>query len=169
MNNTNLIRKFYESFAKGDAEEMVSCYDTTIQFQDPAFGILKGDDVKNMWAMLIDLSKGNLKITFDNVKADDKTGTANWTAEYVFSQTGRKVINHVTAHFEFKDRKIVKHTDKFKFWTWTRQALGWKGYLFGWTNFMHKKVQENANAKLKKYSKKQKTLSSNVFHQKFGI
>jgi len=154
MNNTDIIKKFYDSFARADAEGMVSCYDANIQFTDPAFGPLKGDDAANMWRMLVAVSKGNLKITFGNMKTDDKTGSANWTAEYIFSQTGRKVINHVSAHFEFKDGKIIRHTDKFNFWKWTRQALGWKGYLLGWTSFMQKKVQENANRSLRDYVKK---------------
>ncbi len=134
MNNAELIRKFYESFAQGNAEGMVGCYDQNIVFNDPAFGELRGDDAKAMWRMLIANSKGNLDIMFDTINANDKTGTANWTAKYVFSQTGRKVINNISAEFEFKNGKIIKHTDHFNLWKWTQQALGWKGYLLGWSS-----------------------------------
>lgn len=104
MTNTELIKKFYESFAKAEAEAMVNCYDDNIVFSDPAFGELKDNDTKNMWRMLLSRSK-DIKITFDNVKADDKTGPANWRAEYVYSQTGRKVINKISAQFEFQNEK----------------------------------------------------------------
>src|ERR1700761_6156097 len=113
MNNTALITHFYRSFAGADAEAMVSCYHNDIQFQDPAFGVLKKEDAKNMWRMLIERSRGDICITFSNVTANEKTGSANWVAEYVFSQTGRKVINVISAEFEFADGKIIKHTDSF--------------------------------------------------------
>ena len=154
MNNRDLVINFYESFARLDAEGMISCYDQNIVFIDPAFGELKGNDAKNMWRMLIDRSKGNLRITFDNVEADDKTGRANWRAEYVFTQTGRNVINKISAQFEFQNGKIIKHTDHFNMWRWTQQALGWRGYLFGWTSFMKTKIQKQTNKLLKAYNKK---------------
>ena len=154
MTNAELITHFYTSFAKGDAEGMVSCYDKVIQFKDPAFGALKGEDAKNMWRMLLNRNKGNIHITFNNVKADNKTGSANWVAEYVFSATGRKVINVISAEFEFANGKIIKHTDTFNIYKWAKQAFGLKGYLLGWTSFMQGKIQQQANASLKKYSEK---------------
>src|SRR5665213_2751249 len=105
MDNAQLITNFYQAFANGDAEGMVSCYHNDIQFQDPAFGVLIGEDAKNMWRMLIGRNKGNIHITFSNVTANEKTGSANWVAEYVFSQTNRKVINVISAQFEFADGK----------------------------------------------------------------
>jgi ketosteroid isomerase-like protein len=142
LNNTDLITRFYQSFANADAEGMVACYDDEIQFQDPAFGLLKGDDAKKMWRMLMKRSKGEIKITFSNVQANEKTGSANWRAEYVFAQTGRKVINIISAQFEFRDGKIIRHTDTFNMWKWSRQALGFSGLLLGWTGFMQKKIQQ---------------------------
>src|ERR1700752_2857405 len=127
MDNAELIKKFYRSFANADAEGMVSCCHEEIQFQDPAFGILKKENAKNMWRMLMERSKGQIKITFDNVVADEMNGSANWIAEYNFGQTGRKVINVISAQFEFKDGKIIKHTDHFSMWKWSRQALGLPG------------------------------------------
>lgn len=148
MNNTELIIKFYESFSKADADEMVNCYDSSIIFTDPAFGTLHGNNAKKMWRMLINRNKGNLKITFDNVHANDKTGSANWTAVYLFGETKRKVVNKISATFEFENGKIIKHTDSFSLWKWSRQALGWKGYLFGWTAFMKNKIQKQTNTLL---------------------
>jgi len=154
VTNTELITHFYTSFAKGDAEGMISCYDNAIQFKDPAFGALKGEDAKNMWRMLLSRNKGNIHLTFSNVKADEKTGSANWVAEYVFSATGRKVINVISAEFEFANGKIIKHTDTFDIYKWAKQAFGLKGYLLGWTGYMQHKIQQQANASLKKYTEK---------------
>ena len=41
MSNKALIEKYYSSFAAQDIEGMLSCYHDNIQFEDPAFGILK--------------------------------------------------------------------------------------------------------------------------------
>ncbi|HET6991030.1 MAG TPA: nuclear transport factor 2 family protein [Bacteroidia bacterium] len=151
MNNSELITKFYQSFANKDAEGMVSCYHDEIQFQDPAFGLLKGDDAKKMWRMLMKRSKGEIEITFGNVQADEKTGKANWKAEYVFSQTGRKVVNVISAQFEFRDGKIFRHKDHFSMWKWSRQALGLPGLLLGWSGFMKKKIQERSRKLLENF------------------
>lgn len=140
-NNKELIEKFYTSFAAGDAEGMVSCYHDDIAFEDPAFGPLKGEDPKKMWRMLLKNNKGNMKITFSNVHADAHTGGADWVAEYTFSQTGRHVVNRVSASFEFKDGKIIKHTDRFNAWKWASQALGTSGKLLGWSSFMKNKIR----------------------------
>ena len=154
MNNAAIIRHFYTSFAEGNAEEMISCYDPAIVFTDPAFEELKGEDAKNMWRMLVQRSKGNIKIIFDTVKADEKSGSASWIAHYTFAQTGRKVINKISAEFEFYNGKIIKHTDHFSLWNWSRQALGWKGFIFGGTSFLKAKIQMQTTTLLKNYSTK---------------
>lgn len=154
MNNAELIANFYEAFAKGDAEAMVNYYHKDIQFTDPAFGDLQGENAKNMWRMLIGRNKGNIHITYSDITANEKEGSANWRAEYVFSQTNRKVINVISAKFEFLDGKIIKHTDSFDLYKWTKQALGVKGYLLGWTAFMRKQIQQQSGKLLKKYTEK---------------
>ncbi|GAB3903331.1 nuclear transport factor 2 family protein [Mucilaginibacter boryungensis] len=153
MDNKQLIEKFYSAFAAGDAEGMVACYADDIEFEDPAFGWLKGRDAKNMWRMLSANNKG-VKVTASNIAAKNETGSADWVAEYVFSRTGRKVVNHVHAEFEFKDGKIIKHTDTFNAWKWAGQALGMSGYLLGWSAFMKNKIRQQTKGLLAKYNAK---------------
>jgi ketosteroid isomerase-like protein len=153
--NEQLIHKFYTAFAKADAKTMCECYHTDIQFQDPAFGTLKGNDACQMWKMLIEKSKANIKIEFSNIETDEYSGTAKWVAAYNFSKTNRKVVNEVQAQFQFRDGLIVKHTDYFDIWKWSKQALGFKGLLLGWTGFMQKQIQKQAIASLKNYTKVQ--------------
>jgi ketosteroid isomerase-like protein len=153
MNNAALITRFYESFSRCDAEGMVDCYHREIRFEDPAFGVLNGEEAKDMWRMLIARSKETIRIQFRNIQADEEQGTAEWTATYIFSRTGRKVVNRVSARFAFCDGKIISHTDHFNMWKWSAQALGWKGYLLGWSAIMKKKIQTQSNALLKKYRK----------------
>lgn len=149
--NEALITKFYTAFANSDAQTMSECYHPKIHFIDPAFGLLKEEQVSKMWRMLIQRSKGNIKIEFSNIKADETTGSANWVATYNFSKTNRNVINKIAAEFVFKDGLIIKHTDSFDVWKWSKQAFGPAGYLLGWTGFFQKKIQKQALLSLEKF------------------
>lgn len=149
--NENLIAKFYTAFANADAKTMSECYHPKVHFIDPAFGLLKEEQVSNMWKMLILKSKGNIKIEFSDIKADEFTGSARWVATYNFSKTNRKVINKISAEFVFQDGLIIKHTDNFDVWKWSKQAFGVTGYLLGWTGFFQGKIQEQALSSLKKF------------------
>jgi len=154
MENERLIREFYESFARNDADGMIACYADEIEFSDPAFGVLNGADAKNMWKMLVERGQGNIKIEFKNVRADAQKGAADWTARYLFSKTGRQVFNEIHAEFELKDGKIFRHRDTFDVWKWSRQALGLSGLLLGWSSFLQNKIQQNARQSLREYSEK---------------
>lgn len=151
--NEQLILKFYTAFAKADSKTMCECYRSNIKFQDPAFGSLKGNYVCQMWKMLLEKSNGNLNIDFYDIKADEYSGTAKWTATYNFSKTNRKVVNSIESEFQFRNGLIIRHIDNFDIWKWSRQALGIKGLLFGWTGFMQKQIRKQARASLKNYCK----------------
>jgi hypothetical protein len=149
--NEKILVKFYTAFANADPATMCECYSPNIQFRDPIFGLLKGNDVCQMWKMLIEKSKGNIKIESSAIKADEYLGSAQWNANYNFSRTNREVLNVIQAEFQFKDGLITKHTDDFDIWKWSKQAFGTIGYLLGWTGFFQKKIQQNALLSLKKY------------------
>jgi hypothetical protein len=148
--NEELIEKFYTSFQKLDTEAMVSCYHASARFSDPVFPNLAQTEVSAMWRMLCKQAK-NFELTFANVEANDRTGKAHWEAHYDFSATGRRVHNQIDAEFEFQDGKIIKHTDSFNFWRWSRLALGPAGLLLGWTPLVRKKVQKQAAERLAKF------------------
>ncbi len=136
----SLIETFYTAFQKKDAATMISCYHNDIVFRDPVFGELKGDDVKAMWMMLCQNAK-DLKIEFSEIQASLKKGSVHWEAWYTFSKTGKRVHNIVEASFEFKDSKIINHTENFNLHKWASQALGIKGKLLGGTKFFQNKIQ----------------------------
>ncbi len=138
-----LITRFYEAFQRLDAEAMVACYSDDIVFSDPAFGTLRGKDAGDMWRMLTTRAK-DFSLTFDSVSADERSGAAHWVATYLFSQTGRTVVNDIQARFVFRDDKICEHHDSFDLWRWSRQALGTTGLLLGWTPMVQGKVRQQA-------------------------
>jgi ketosteroid isomerase-like protein len=149
--NDQVISKFYRAFQQLDAATMNSCYSDDIVFNDPAFGILQGEEAKSMWQMLCKNAK-DFSLTFSNIQLlDEEYATCNWVATYTFSQTGRKVVNSIKAFMKLKDGKIIEHSDAFKLSKWAAQALGWKGALFGWMGWMKRKIQSNARKNLKKF------------------
>lgn len=148
--NEKLIQHFYESFKNKDYKAMQTCYADNATFSDAAFQNLNSAQVKAMWEMLIKRGK-DLELRFQNIKADEKTGSAEWIANYTFSQTGNKVENHIKANFEFENGKIVKHIDSFDFYKWSSQALGLSGKLLGWTSFLQKQVQQKALKSLEEF------------------
>jgi ketosteroid isomerase-like protein len=141
--NEKLINRFYNSFAQRDYKAMQDCYADNATFSDEAFQNLNSAQVKAMWEMLIKRGK-DLQIRFQNVTANEKSGSCEWIANYTFSQTGRKVENHIKANFEFENGKIIKHLDQFDFYKWSSQALGLPGKLLGWTSFLKNKVRATA-------------------------
>jgi ketosteroid isomerase-like protein len=147
-----LIHKFYTAFKNQDSETMASCYHSNVVFEDPAFGILKGEHARNMWHMLCRSQKGkDFTVTYSKVKSNNIIGSVKWEAKYTFSKTGRKVHNKISAEFEFKDALIIKHTDTFNLRQWAKQAIGFKGFLLGNTTFFLKKLQQQTNALLNKF------------------
>lgn len=155
--NETLIRTFYTNFQQLNAEGMKACYHPDVKFLDPAFPDLNGKEAGAMWSMLIDTLKknhGDWKLEFSNVQADDVSGSCRWEAQYTFSLTGRKVHNIIDAKFEFKDGKIIAHTDTFDFYRWARMAFGMTGVLLGWTSFFRKKVQATTRKRLDGFMKR---------------
>lgn len=151
----NVITNFYKAFSQLDANTMCSYYHEDIVFEDPAFGILKGEKAKAMWQMLCESQKGkNFKVVASDIKSNDNNGSAHWEAFYNFSKTGRKVHNKIDAQFEFKEGLIIKHTDDFNLHKWAKQAMGFKGLLLGGTGFFKNKLQKQTNYMLNKFQEK---------------
>ena len=145
-----LIREFYTAFQRGDYKTMQSCYHADATFSDPVFQNLDSRQVKAMWQMLL-TSARDLKISFTDVRADERTGSCAWEAWYTFSRTGRPVHNIISANFTFRDNKILTHRDVFSMWRWSRQALGASGYLLGWSPVVANKVRATAARSLEKF------------------
>ena len=147
--NEKLIRDFYAAFARKDWEAMAACYHPEIHFTDAVFD-LKGKDAGMMWRMLLERGK-DLEVTLVSAGADSHVGSAFWEARYTFTATKKKVLNRIHASFKFRDGKIVRHEDSFDFWTWSGQALGIVGKLFGWAPPLRAVVSGGANKQLQAF------------------
>lgn len=150
QSNKELIRNFYEAFQQLDWGSMIENYHDEVIFWDPVFENLDAKRVKAMWQMLCEQAK-DFSLDFRDIKAGEEYGSCNWVAMYTFSKTGRPVINDVKAHFKFHEGKIVEHMDDFNLYKWSRQALGTKGWLLGWSAFVQNKIKRSAKESLRRF------------------
>lgn len=147
ITEANLIKQLYAALDRKDGEAMAACYAPEATFEDPAFGELHGDEVGAMWRMLCE-GATDLKAEVVDIVVDGDRGSADWTAVYTFSRTGRRVTNRVHAEYRFEDGLIVDHRDSFSLWSWTRQALGPVAWLIGWNPVGRNAVRKQARGRL---------------------
>ena len=137
------IERFYAAFDRRDGDTMAACYARGARFSDPAFGELRGEEPGAMWRMLTGQAT-DLRVALGDHGADEaaRTGHADWTAHYTFSQTGRPVTNHVRATFRFDaDGLFAEHDDAFSF----------QGLLLGWTPVLRGAVRRRARGNLERF------------------
>lgn len=128
----------------------MACYAPDVAFSDPVFPALRGDSARGMWRMLCARGK-DLRIEFSAVQADERSGSAHWEAWYTFTSTGKPVHNIIDATFTFSNGQIASHIDRFDLYRWSRQALGVKGVVLGWTPFVQNAIRRTAARSLESY------------------
>jgi ketosteroid isomerase-like protein len=119
--NEHLVERLFSSLARGDFRSAGDCYCGDAMFKDIAFDLKGRDDITAMWHLVC--SK-DTKVSFRDIRADDRNGTAHWDALYRFSKTGRLVHNRIHSTFTFQNGTILVHHDHSNRWIWARQALG---------------------------------------------
>ena len=151
--NAALVRRFYESFAKGDAAGMNACYAPDVVFSDPAFGELRGDRARAMWTMLCANMK-DFSLTYEIREATDTTVVGRAVATYLYSATGNTVRNEIEGTFTIANGAIVHQDDRFDIWKWSAQALGAVGTFAGWTPMIKRKIRATALGRLESFIKR---------------
>jgi hypothetical protein len=141
--NAGLLRGFYEAFQRRDHQAMARCYAMDARFRDPVFTDLNGWRIGAMWRMLCERA-ADLQVVASKITASDDQGSAHWEATYTFTASGRRVHNVIDARFIFANGKIMDHTDTFDLWRWSRQALGVKGLLLGWSPPVQQAIRAQA-------------------------
>lgn len=146
-----LVTRFYSAFQQLDSVVMNSCYAQDIVFFDPMFEMLNGDEVRYMWDMLCDKAT-DFKLQFEDVEnIGDGYYTCKWEATYAFGKNKRTVVNNVKANMRLTDGKIVEHSDGFSLHEWSKQAIGFSGWLLGWNSMFRRKIKNTAKKNLLAY------------------
>jgi hypothetical protein len=146
----SVAERFYDAFALGDWHTMGMTYAQHATFSDPVFPLLGTEEVRAMWHMLLSRAQ-DFSLSYNVVAENEDGARIVWIARYTFSQTDRPVKNRVVTEMRFGAGRIVKQVDRFNFWRWSRQSLGFSGLLLGWTPMLRTKVQGQAAASLRKF------------------
>ncbi len=150
MTQTALIEQLYQGLRHLDGDAMAACYTADARFEDPAFGVLTGEQVGGMWRMLTSRSSG-IAVDLSDVRVDGDEGSAHWVARYEFGPKRRPVENRIDARFRFEHGLITQHVDAFSFHAWARQALGPVGLILGGTRLLQNRVRSQARAGLDRF------------------
>jgi SnoaL-like domain len=146
------IERLYAAFARLDGAAMQACYGRDARFDDEVFSLAGAQQIGAMWRMLCETTRANGLAHWRIETRDITDRSAHWEAHYLFSATGRLVVNRIDAEFEFDDSGLIsRHRDRFDFWRWSRQALGWSGLLLGWSPILRRKVRARAAANLERF------------------
>lgn len=144
-----LIGAFFDALGRGDLATVEQCYHPEVSFGDPIFQEIEGRDrVMRMWRVQHRM-RTELHLAYRDLWADDHSGTARWSVDYVVAGTGRRVTDRIESLFRFDDGLIVRHHDDFDFRRWSKMALGKPhGLLFGWTPSWRQSIRDRAARQL---------------------
>jgi hypothetical protein len=148
-----VAERFYEAFMVRDHYTMGLLYAEHATFSDPVFPALNARGVRMMWHMLLSRAE-DFGIEYRILEDSPTRARVDWTAHYTFGATGRPVVNRVHTEMAISAGKIVRHVDAFSLWRWSRQALGARGLLLGWTPAVRNRVRAQAARSLSEFARK---------------
>jgi SnoaL-like domain len=155
-----VAERFYEAFMVRDHYTMGLLYAEHATFSDPVFPLLNARGARLMWKMLLTRAE-DLGIEVNVIEDSPAHASVDWVAHYTFGATGRPVVNRVHTEMALSNGRIVRQVDSFSLWRWSRQALGAKGWLLGWTPLVRDKIRAQAAHSLREYARKTTVKDSN--------
>jgi hypothetical protein len=148
-----VAERFFEAFMVRDHYTMGLLYAEHATFSDPVFPLLNAKGARLMWQMLLSRAE-DLGIEVRILEDSPARARVDWVAHYTFAATGRPVVNRIRTEMTISAGKIVQQVDAFSLWRWSRQALGARGWLLGWTPLVRDKVRAQAAKSLREFARK---------------
>jgi hypothetical protein len=155
-----VAERFFEAFMVRDHYTMGLLYAEHATFSDPVFPLLNARGARLMWKMLLTRAE-DLGIEVKVIEDSPAHASVDWVAHYTFGATGRPVVNRVHTEMALSNGRIVRQVDSFDLWRWSRQALGARGWLLGWTPLVRDKIRAQAAHALREYARKASAGDSN--------
>jgi len=147
-----LVERFYAAFGRRDHRTMAAAYAPSARFSDPVFTDLAGPRIGAMWRMLCERAS-DLRIACGPVTVAAGRARVEWQAWYTYTATGRPVHNRIQASLTIADGLITRHDDRFDLYRWSRQALGFKGVVLGWTPLVQGAIRKQAGKALERFER----------------
>ncbi|MBO9619550.1 MAG: nuclear transport factor 2 family protein [Niabella sp.] len=158
MNNIEVITAFFEAFERLDYGQMNDLYVDDIIYSDPLFGLLQGPAVKDRWELICTSVKDFHLTIFKTEAIDGEYATCSWQVDYFSVRLHKQIVFSAKTFMKIVDGAITEHSEGYNLTQWIGKAYGLKGRLFGWTNFMKRKVQKEQLQALERFSKSKNLL-----------
>lgn len=141
-----LIKQFLDAYQSLDHNAMAACYGESAQFSDIAFRLQGRKPIHAMWHMIC---ANGIEVEVQDVKEHAGEVHARIVDTYVFSDTGRPVVNPILCRFQCRDGLILQQIDECDALLWARQAFGGiKGEVVGRAGIMRRSA---ARRKLQRF------------------
>ena len=146
--NILLLNTFFKSLKMNEYQQLNGCCSEHVVYFDPIFGLLERNKLIGLWEMLSKNAKG-LTIDYGEiVPVDDEYYTCDWSITYYYPPTGRKVQSSIKSYFLLKEGKIEEYSNAYSIHDWSKQAIGFTGWLFGWNRFFQQSIKNKAQKAL---------------------
>jgi ketosteroid isomerase-like protein len=155
--SAKLVEQLYRSLDRHDFQAMADCYHPSACFRDIAFDLEGKEQIRSMWQMIC---AGDIRATFEIVRADEASAVAKLVDEYTMSKSRRRVRNAIESRFRFQDGLILEHHDFCDARAWAAAAIGGIGGFFvGRLRFLR---AWGANAKLRRFAQETAPRAANA-------
>lgn len=146
VTDVQLIKQFLAAYQSLDHNAMAACYGESAQFSDIAFRLQGRKQIHAMWHMIC---VNGIEVEVTDVKEHAGEVHARIVDTYVFSDTGRPVVNSILCRFQCRDGLILQQIDECDPLLWARQAFGGvKGEVAGRVGLLRRSA---ASKKLQRF------------------
>jgi|AntRauTorcE11898_2_1112593.scaffolds.fasta_scaffold21693_2 hypothetical protein len=152
---TEIPKKLYQALNDRDYKSMWKLYAMDATFSDPAYGSLKGDEIKAMWHQICvrntDLEAEILSVT----QNDAQTISYSWKASYTHAMYNGEIENVINGEITVdKNGNILSQHETYSLWKWFSMAIGIAGKLLGWRTSMRENLQRSVRKSLDDFMEK---------------
>jgi hypothetical protein len=141
-----LVEQFLTAYQSLNHNAMAACCHQSARFADIAFRLNGRKQIHAMWHMICE---NGIEVEVQTVEERGDEVHARVVDTYVFSDTGRPVVNPILCRFQFRDGLIIEHLDECDALEWARQAFGGlKGEIAGRIGFLRRRT---ARKKIRKF------------------
>lgn len=127
-------------------------YTDDILFSDPLSGLLQGQQVRDRLKMICRAVKDFHLTIIKTEVIDQEYVTCQWRADYYSIRLRKQITFPIKTFMKIVDGQITEQSEGYNLTQWIGKAYGVKGRLFGWTNFMKRKVQKEYQRELERFA-----------------
>ena len=150
LNSPDRVASYLDNSGKPTIEGIPGCVHPEIQYFDPLFGALEGQDVVRLRSF--EASFNGFKMERGEIEdLGDGYYSCPWKKTYTYPVTGRKVSINGKSHISMDNGLVTGHSEAFSLHRWAKDAYGIAGWFFGSIFFFQRKMRREAARQLREF------------------